>query len=375
MNTETDKKIILSYINNLQPPHINRHNVIALLLIGLDLMGFLPILSQPFSSTFFWLAIIPIILAHVWGLMYIIAPYKYEKSYYLFFGLLAIINTYVHTIVIQKLLYIHIGVQGPVYFISGILLAVGLLIFFQVFNIKMLYSGRYLEYQQKPATINTVPIILASSGGYVIAQILMSLQGINYLTEFITIVCLSLFTAIVAFFSVFIHKYMFIRKHFEIVKELNPSFGLPKKQRNDMAMSSNNKLEERYYVVILTVDEMTDEEHGLLADQLIDETGNVDVVSEVPFKEEYKQVLEQKFPDKQVTLPSFVVKPIEADRIDEETKKMEKEHKWRRFFNATPVEEYILAEARIVNDYRTALYYSDNVEDIIHYLQQLKCAM
>ncbi len=98
----------------------------------------------------------------------------------------------------------------------------------------MLYSGRLAKGQKKGSlAINTNPIIIASSSGYVLAQFVMSLKAINNIVEISIIISLSLLSLITAYFSIFIHKYFFIQKHLETIKKHNPSFGLPKKLRKD----------------------------------------------------------------------------------------------------------------------------------------------
>jgi hypothetical protein len=139
----------------------------------MDFLGLLPLLSIPFFAPLFWAALIPIICIHLWALFYIIAPYKFEKSYYLYLGVFGIINTYVYLLVIQKFLYIHIYVEGSSYFVIGILLMLLLLATFQILNVKMLYSGTYTKLQNGESKFNVTPIVAASSFGYIIAQFLM----------------------------------------------------------------------------------------------------------------------------------------------------------------------------------------------------------
>lgn len=56
-----------------------------------------------------------------------VAPFQFEKSYYLFFGIYGIVNTYVYFLVIQKYLYVYARLDGIAHFMIGLLLLLGLL--------------------------------------------------------------------------------------------------------------------------------------------------------------------------------------------------------------------------------------------------------
>jgi hypothetical protein len=152
------------YLQGMQTPKENRRNVIGFLLICMDFVGLLPLLSIPLSVPFFMAALIPCLVIHLWATLYIIAPYKFEKSYYLYLGVFGVVNTYVYFIVIQKFLYLYIGVEGRSFFLIGFLLMVLLLSLIPFFNVKMLYSGRYLKLQKGNSKLNMTPIVAAYIG-------------------------------------------------------------------------------------------------------------------------------------------------------------------------------------------------------------------
>lgn len=229
-NQQEVDKITKSYLN-LQTPKAHRGNVIIFFLIFLDVMGLLPILGEPFSPLYFWLAIGPIVFIHLWGILYILAPYKFEKSYYLFFGIYGVINTYVYFLVIQKYLYMKLGVTSIVPFLIGVISLIALLVFFQYFNLRMLYSGTYAKLQKNKKNMNVSPYIGAAGIGYVIAQVFMSSLFADSIIIVVLILLVSLMSIMTAFFSIYIHRYFFIKKNYDTVKRLYPEFGLPKKQR------------------------------------------------------------------------------------------------------------------------------------------------
>ncbi|MED4460871.1 hypothetical protein [Metabacillus fastidiosus] len=171
---------------------------------------------------------------HLWAIMYVIAPYKYERSYYLFFGIYGLINTYVYFLVIQKLLYSHLFIQGSMAFITGIIFFISLIIFINWLNIRFLYSGTYANLQEKKTNKNVAPITAAAGLGYVIAHLVLTFIYSVSIKMAILIIVLSVLSIATAYFSTFIHRYFFILKNEEIVKKLRPEFGLPKKCRKNI---------------------------------------------------------------------------------------------------------------------------------------------
>jgi hypothetical protein len=224
-------EIATFYLQNLQFPRENRRNVIGFLVICMDFLGLLPLLSIPFFAPLFWAALIPIICIHLWALFYIIAPYKFEKSYYLYLGVFGIINTYVYFLVIQKFLYIHIYVEGSSYFVIGILLMLLLLATFQILNVKMLYSGTYTKLQNGESKFNVTPIVAASSFGYIIAQFLMSYLVTDSAYMIAMIIAYSVVSILPAYLSTYIHRFIYIKNNYEKVIKSYPDFGKPKTSR------------------------------------------------------------------------------------------------------------------------------------------------
>ncbi|MGE7763993.1 hypothetical protein [Peribacillus sp. NPDC096540] len=223
--------IIKSYLK-FQTPKENRGNVIVYFLIFLDALGLLPIVAVPFSHDFFIAALIPIVVIHLWALLYVIAPYKFEQSYYLFFGFYGLVNTYVFFLTTQKLLYRNIGAEGPWPFIMGAIFFIGLIIGANGLNIKALYSGTYARLQKKGTKANLSPVVAASGLGYVIAQLILTYIYSESVRMMIFVLLISILSILTAFFSIYIHRYFFILKNHDMVKQMYPQFGLPKKIRN-----------------------------------------------------------------------------------------------------------------------------------------------
>ena len=225
-NTKLDR-IKLSYLN-LESPEENRSGIIGYFLILLYVAGMIPIIGVPFSLPFFLAAIIPVLIIQLWAIVYLIDPYKYEKSYYLFFGIYGVVNTYVFFLVILKLIYVNMEWKGSTPFIINLVLLILLLGGVNWLNWKALYSGTYYKLQQK----RTIPVVWTAIGGssYIIGQIILSFLYSDSAINILLIVGISILSICTAFFSINIHRYFFINRNMDLVKQRYPEFGLPKSE-------------------------------------------------------------------------------------------------------------------------------------------------
>lgn len=231
-------EITLSYLK-FQTPEVNKKNIIVFFLLFLYFIGIIPIIGEPFSAPFFMAAVIPIVLISIWAIVYLIDPYRNEKSYYLFFGIYGIVNTYVFFLVVVKLLYVNIGVEGIIPFVLWLLLFIALLVGVNILNIKALYSGTYDKLQKKKS-INTSWTMIGALG-YIIGQFILSFIYSDNGISTLLIVSISLLAILTSYFSVYIHRYYFIDKNMELVKQVYPDFGLPKSERNTKRKKKEKK--------------------------------------------------------------------------------------------------------------------------------------
>lgn len=208
---------------------MNKKNIIVFFSIFLYLIGLLPIISEPFSLPFFIAAIVPIAIIQIWAIIYLINPYKYEKSYYLFFGVYGLVNTYVYFLLIVKMLYLNIGVEGNTPFIISLCLFIALLVGVNVLNLIALYSGTYHKLQQK-RSINVAWGFIGALG-YILGQFILSFIFTDSAFYTLLIVLISLLSILTAYFSVYIHRYYFIDKNMELVKQVYPQFGFSRDER------------------------------------------------------------------------------------------------------------------------------------------------
>ncbi|MCG1021169.1 hypothetical protein [Sutcliffiella horikoshii] len=199
MRNVDKREIALSYLN-LQTPKENRGNILVFFIVALDLIGLLPLLAYPYAWDYFIAAIFPVVIIHLWAILYIVDPYRFEKSYYLFLGVYGYINTYVYFLATQKLMYAHLNLTSPIPFIMGVILYGGLLIGFNVFNVKALYSGLYAKLHKNGSKVNVSPIIAFSGVGYFLAQLIMSLVYSESFIIVLIVSLLSLLAIVTAFF-------------------------------------------------------------------------------------------------------------------------------------------------------------------------------
>ena len=184
-------------------------------------------------------AIVPVAILQIWALLYLFAPYKFEKSYYLFFGVYGVVNTYVYFLAIQKLLYLHLESVGKTPFVIGFIFFIGLLVSINWLNIKALYSGTYHNLQQMKSF--NVRYLSFAGIGYVIAQVILTSVYSKSAKMIIFIMLLSLLSLVTAYFSASIHRYYYFSKNMDLVKQVYPSFGLPLNERQDESKKSRRK--------------------------------------------------------------------------------------------------------------------------------------
>lgn len=225
----SDQAIQKSYMN-FQRPKENRGNVILFIVLFLDFFGLISLVGEPFSLPFFLVGAIPLLVMNVWSIVYIMNPYKYEHSYYLFMGILGIVTTFVYFVAIQKMLYINLAAEGPFPLVAGGVLFIILLGGMNWLNIKALYSGTYVRLQRNEKA-RSHWVMQVAGISYLIGQILiMTVKG-EAAHFSVMIVLLSLLSVVTAFLSIYLHRYYFIQQNWDEVKRVYPEFNVAKEER------------------------------------------------------------------------------------------------------------------------------------------------
>ncbi|MFD2627398.1 hypothetical protein [Oceanobacillus kapialis] len=81
-----------------------------------------------------------------------------------------------------------------------------------------------------------------------------------------------------------------------------------------------------------------------------------------------KNAIVKKFPDVDVTVPSFVVLHFDIATLKRAVKEMEKKHKWKKLFGRIDDNKYFQVEHDVLFSYENIVHYSDNADDAISYI-------
>ncbi|MGG3913838.1 hypothetical protein [Rossellomorea vietnamensis] len=142
-----------------------------------------------------------------------------------------------------------------------------------------------------------------------------------------------------------------------------------------MFFKKKSKEEEADYCVAIFVDEQTEEGvYERLTDQLFYEVDNIGAISEATLSDKMIAPLQETFPDTEIKAVSFAVLKIDREKIQEETKNMESKYKWRKFFDAIPITEYLKIEDEAMYDFRNTLLYTPHIEEVIEYMKGIEMA-
>lgn len=133
------------------------------------------------------------------------------------------------------------------------------------------------------------------------------------------------------------------------------------------------KEQNRYCIAIFPEKEMSDEEYDYQSNKILDAAEeNVVVVTEIEPQRDMIEELQNKFPQEKIEVPSYAVYKFDSEKLDEETKKMEKMQKWKKFFNNIHPEEYLIVEHKVMYDINQILFYTKDLNEVISYIHQNK---
>ncbi|XXM72679.1 hypothetical protein ACQ0QQ_01925 [Lysinibacillus sphaericus] len=131
--------------------------------------------------------------------------------------------------------------------------------------------------------------------------------------------------------------------------------------------------ENLFCIAIFPEKEMSDEEYDEQSNKILDATEeNVVVVTEIELQDKNIRELENRFPQKKIEVPGYAVYKFDPEKLDEETKKMEKRNKWKKFFNNIHPHEYLIVEHKVMYDINQAIYYTTDMNKVIAYIHDNK---
>ncbi|MGE7763995.1 hypothetical protein [Peribacillus sp. NPDC096540] len=128
-----------------------------------------------------------------------------------------------------------------------------------------------------------------------------------------------------------------------------------------------------YCIGILTDQGMQDEEYDALSNRILDSVENVVVISDlirVNWEKGKLETLNERFKNPTLSDPCFIINEFIEEDIKRETKLLEKNHKWKRFFGALSQIDYLEAENKATHDFDKSLLYTDDLDKVIEYLNK-----
>ncbi|WP_034764854.1 hypothetical protein [Rossellomorea vietnamensis] len=138
-----------------------------------------------------------------------------------------------------------------------------------------------------------------------------------------------------------------------------------------MLFNKNKTKENRYCIAIFPEKEMSEEEYDDQSNKILDAAEeNVVVVTEIEPQKEMIEELQNKFPEAKIEVPSYAVYKFDSEKLDEETKKMEKRHKWKKFFNNIHPDEYLVIEHKVMYDIEQIVFYTKDINKVISYIHE-----
>lgn len=140
-----------------------------------------------------------------------------------------------------------------------------------------------------------------------------------------------------------------------------------------MFLKKKETKENRFCIAIFTEKEMSDEDYDYQSNKILDATEEyVVVVTEIEPQNEMVEELKNAFPDTKIEVPSYGVYKFDSEKLDEETKKMEKRNKWKKFFNNIHPDEYLIVEHKVMYDIKQVLFYTTDINKVISYIHENK---
>ena len=236
-------KITASYLK-LQSVKENRGNVVGFSLLFLNFFGLLLLIGEPFVFSLFMIAFIPTMIMNIWAILYVVDPYRFELSYYLYFGVYGFVNTIVLSLSLVKILYFHLGVLGEWPVILTLIIINSLPFLMNWWNYKMLYTGGYARLQNKKDwKIPQTPLMVLIVGLVFLG--FLGKHGSESAGMLALFICLAMLSILTAYFSTNVHKYFFLKKHMETVLKVYPHFGQPKRVRYARELEKKRRKKEK----------------------------------------------------------------------------------------------------------------------------------
>ncbi|WP_079527548.1 hypothetical protein [Halobacillus hunanensis] len=231
-----DKKKFEEYTAIKTSPGDIRFHALIHVLLFTDLLGFGSLLGDPKIPFFIYLAIIPVIILNLWLILYLVAPYKFELSFVLFYGVWGVLTSFLYFLVTQKFLYTIVQFESLLFFYLGLA--------FYLITIVSVLVTHYLSLYDKvkipdgpgawPRWLAIVPGV-----GYLFAQLILSAINSDDIKALLFVGCVILTMLYPILMTRLTHQYFFLRKHKKEVMKIYSGLGKPKKDRKFDKKNSN----------------------------------------------------------------------------------------------------------------------------------------
>ncbi|WP_257349844.1 hypothetical protein [Pseudalkalibacillus decolorationis] len=338
-----NKEIYDKYLSIDEHPSEIRKKVILFVLIFTDLFG-LYCLLIPSQLTFALpFGLVLGVIINVWALLYIIAPYRFEMSFYLFFGTWGLFTSFIMFLVIQEVLYYIMGLRTFTFFYSAFFLFVLSIIYIQSFH--LLYVNGKVKLPNDGSRKNWTilfaisPVLLFYSVQFVLPVIYGNYTGALILLGG------ECFLILYPIFCIkYIHQYYFLVKNKQALKDKYPELDLPKKERKSISPEQLNEDDNpiiinpkfRYEVIILDLnDELSDDEIEVMINKIGYYTEasdlGISILKQEHLTDEQKIVIKEKIKPKQY--PYFLITSATYKELYRKMTEYKKKHWIKNMFN------------------------------------------
>ncbi|MFD2922403.1 hypothetical protein [Halobacillus naozhouensis] len=222
------KSIYNNYLKLEEHGEVRSRGILHVLILT-DLMGLFTLLGPSELTFALPIATVLGIILNVWALLYLIAPYRFESSFFLFFGTWGLFTSFIMFLVIQKFLYNIFQYHSLQFFYISLTLYILCIIGVQVLHLLFLYER--LTPPKGPRRNWTPLVAITPALSYVIGQLVYSMIVSEDIKALIFVACESLLILYPIFCIKFIHQYYFLIKNKQSLNEKYPNLNLPKKNR------------------------------------------------------------------------------------------------------------------------------------------------
>jgi hypothetical protein len=361
---QNQDELVFSYLR-LKSHRFIRWSTVGITLVFLNFFGLFPLIDSD-RSLIVMLTLFSVVgIMNFWALQLFLDPYEYESGYYLYLGVLGVINTILFIFVNGQVVSQYVSVSERFYILIGnrllLLILTGC---FHLLNRNLLYGKEYDQAQNVEANRKVKIVIGGLAAFYILGHVVLLSLGHAPIRHFIVLLLLATFTVMTCYLTTFFHRYRFLRKHVSVLEKLDSFFGLPKRIRIPEYEG------EVFSVIIFNDVDMDDERFIKLAGNFTEKTV-VEKVKLIGMDEEERRWLEEHFPHQEIQLEGFVVIKANRERVLENLRELEKRVKLKKLYRNIPPQVYEETKDEALFELNDAVFYTTKEEEVMDYLAKL----